>query len=194
MSLRLVGHAYVACMRGIPLLVILYLLYFALPELGVVLNATQAGILALGLVYAAYLAEVLRAGFATIAAGQREAAVAAGFTPWQAFRLILLPQVLRRVIAPLLVTLISLLKDSSVCALISVPELTLASRAIMSETFLPLHVFTLTALIYFLIAFPASRAVHSLERRLSRSSGSGTQQPTQAANDLVGIDKIAVKQ
>ncbi|SEI10331.1 amino acid ABC transporter membrane protein 2, PAAT family [Rhizobium tibeticum] len=164
---RAAAGTYVIAARGVPILVILYLIYFGLPGTGIVLSAFAAGSLGLALVYGAYLSEVFRAGLNAIPPGQREAALAAGLTPAQTFRLILLPQAIRHMLAPLLVNLISLLKDSSICALIAVPELTLTSRAIMSESFLPLHVFALTAGLYFAMAWPASLAVRFVERRLA---------------------------
>ncbi len=166
--LRAVAGVYLLVLRGIPILVVLYLLYFALPQAGILLGATFAGILGLGAVHGAYLAEVFRAGLRSVAPGQREAALAVGLTPLQTFVLILFPQALRVVLPPLLISLISLLKDSAICALIAVPELTLTARAIMAETFLPMHVFILVGAFYFGIAFPASLFVRWLERRLIR--------------------------
>lgn len=168
---RIIASSYVVIARGVPVLVVLYLLYFGLPGAGIVLEAFAAGALGLAIVYGAYLSEVFRAGLGIIAPGQREAALAAGLTPAQTFRHVLLPQAIRHIQAPLLVNLISLLKDSSICALIAVPELTLTSRAIMSESFLPLHIFALTAGLYFTIAWSASLAVRALERRMA-SKGS----------------------
>ncbi|WP_448955274.1 amino acid ABC transporter permease [Labrys neptuniae] len=165
---RRAARAYLAIVRGVPILVILYLLYFVLPQVGVLLSAFNAGVLGLGLVYGAYLAEVFRAGLDALPKGQHEAGLAVGLSPLQAFCLILFPQAVRTTLPPLLITMISMLKDSSVCALIAVPELTLASRAIMSESFLPLHVFVLTGAFYFLIAWPASLFVRALERRFQR--------------------------
>ncbi len=185
-AVRAFARLYITLMRGIPLLVILYLLYFALPGAGLTLDAVTAGIAGLALVYGAYIAEVFRAGFSAVAAGQKEAAQAVGLSPWQTFRVILLPQALRHVLAPLLVTLISLMKDSSVCALISVSELTLASREIMSESFLPLHVFAVTATIYFSIAFPASRLVAVLDRKLSEPRRRGSPSTVAASPAAAG--------
>ena len=165
-SARLVARVYIAVARGVPVLVILYLLYFALPGAGITLSAVLAGSIGLAIVYAAYLAEVFRAGLSAIPPGQREAALATGLTPLQTFRLILLPQALRHTVAPLLINLVSLMKDSSICALIAVPEMTLVSRELMSETFLPLHVFAMTAALYFCLAWPASLAARAIERRL----------------------------
>lgn len=165
-AVRLVARLYIALTRGVPILVIFYLIYFALPGAGVTLPAQLSAVIGLGLVYAAYLAEIFRAGLDAVPAGQREAALASGLTPFQTFRLILLPQAVRHTIAPLVINLVSLLKDSSIAALIAVPELTLVSREIMSESFLPLQVFTLTAVLYFLLAWPASLAARAIEQRL----------------------------
>ncbi|CDM61324.1 MULTISPECIES: amino acid ABC transporter permease [Rhizobium] len=180
---RAAAGTYVIAARGVPILVILYLIYFGLPGTGIVLSAFAAGSLGLALVYGAYLSEVFRAGLNAIPPGQREAALAAGLTPAQTFRLILLPQAIRHMLAPLLINLVSLLKDSSICALIAVPELTLTSRAIMSESFLPLHVFALTAGLYFAMAWPASLAVRFVERRLAR--GVKSSRPIAASNALL---------
>lgn len=167
---RETAKVYLVVARGVPILVVLYLLYFALPGVGIVMSAFTAGVMGLGLVYAAYLAEVFRSGLQAIPAGQREAALAAGLTPSQTFRHILFPQAFRIVLPPLLVNKVSMLKDSSICALISVHEITLASRAIMSESFLPLHVFALAGAFYFAIAWPASLGVRALERHLANES------------------------
>lgn len=179
---RALAEGYIVVARGIPILVVLYLLYFALPAIGIVMSAFAAGALGLGLVYAAYLAEVFRAGLQAVPPGQREAALAAGLSPAQTFRFILFPQAFRIVLPPLLVNTVSMLKDSSVCALISVSEITLVSRAIMSETFLPLHVFALAGAFYFSIAWPASLGVRALERhfatgRRSASASGATPEP-----------------
>lgn len=178
---------YILILRGIPILVVLYLLYFALPGFGLVLTATAAGVLGLGAVHGAYLAEVFRAGLRSVPAGQREAALAVGLSPFQTFRLVLFPQAVRIVLPPLLISLISLLKDSAICALIAVPELTLTARAIMAETFLPMHVFVLVGFFYFGIAFPASLFVRALERRLTRSL---SRQPKKGPLDFAPVGDV----
>lgn len=164
---RAIG-AYIEIVRALPVLAILYIVYFGLPGVGLTLSPFVSGTVGLGIVYSAYLAEVLRAGVDSLHRGQREAALATGMTPLQAFELIVLPQAVRVVLPPLLVSLISLLKDSSICALIAVNELTLGGRVIMSESFLPLHVFVLVGAIYFAIAWPMSLFVRWLEPRLHR--------------------------
>jgi len=164
---RIIG-CYVEVIRALPILAVLYIIYFGLPGIGLTFSPFVSGTIGLGIVYSAYLAEVLRAGVDSLHRGQREAALATGMTPLQAFKLIILPQAVRVVLPPLLVSLISLLKDSSICALIAVNELTLGGRIIMSESFLPLHVFVLVGAIYFAIAWPMSLFVRWLEPRLNR--------------------------
>jgi polar amino acid transport system permease protein len=164
---KLIG-TYVEIVRALPILAILYLIYFGLPGVGILLSPFAAGTIGLGIVYSTYLAEVLRAGIDSLHRGQREAALAVGMTPIMLFRYIILPQAVRIVLPPLLIALISLLKDSSICALIAVNELTLSGRVIMSQSFLPLQVFVLIGAIYFSIAWPMSLFVRWLERRLNR--------------------------
>ena len=159
--------------RCVPILTILYLLYFGLPGIGITLSSFVAGTVGLALVYSTYIAEVLRAGVSAIHRGQREAAIAAGLTPLMTFRFIVLPQALRVMATPLRVTFISLLKDSSICALIAVNELMLTSKVIMSQTFMPLHVFVLVGAIYFAIAWPMSLLARWIERHLARTTRAG---------------------
>lgn len=165
---RKLAVGYVDVFRSVPILSVLYLLYFGLPGAGIVLSAFTAGTLGLALIYAAFLSEILRAGIQSVPRGQREAALAVGLTPLSAFIQITLPQAVRTVTPPLLVAAISLLKDTSICALIAVNELTLESKLIVSQSFLPLHIFVLVGAIYFMISWPMSIATSALERKLKR--------------------------
>jgi His/Glu/Gln/Arg/opine family amino acid ABC transporter permease subunit len=167
-ALSRVAHGFVQFMRAVPLLALLLALYFGLPSFGLTLPGFWAGVLGLGLQGAAYVAEVLRSGLDAIHRGQREAGLASGLRPFQVFSSIVLPQALRLMLPPLLNSYVSLLKDSSLCALIATDELMLAARAMASEYFLPLHIFLLVGLFYFAIAFPLSMLSRGLEKRLSR--------------------------
>lgn len=167
-ALRLASNAVVQFVRAVPLLALLLALYFGLPAFGLTLSGYWAGILGLGLQGAAYVAEVFRGGLDSVHRGQREAALAAGLTPRQVFTAVVLPQALRVMLPPLVNCYVSLLKDSSLCALIATDELMLAARAMSSEYFLPLHIFVLVGLFYFAIAFPLSMVSRLLGRRLSR--------------------------
>jgi polar amino acid transport system permease protein len=155
-------------MRAVPLLALLFVLYFALPNWGMTLSGFSAGVIGLGLQGAAYIAEILRGGLDSLHRGQREAALACGLTPIAAFRAVILPQALRLMLPPLLNAYVSILKDSSLCALIATNELMLAARAIASESFLPMHIFLLVGLFYFVIAFPLSMLSRGLEVRFAR--------------------------
>jgi His/Glu/Gln/Arg/opine family amino acid ABC transporter permease subunit len=166
--LRYFAHGFVQFIRAVPLLALLLALYFGLPAFGLTLSGYWAGVLGLGLQGAAYVAEVLRAGLDSVHKGQREAALAAGLTPGSMFVFIVLPQAMRVMLPPLLNCYVSLLKDSSLCALIATDELMLAARAMSSEYFLPMHIFVLVGLFYFAIAFPLSMFSRVLARRLAR--------------------------
>ncbi|GAA6118870.1 amino acid ABC transporter permease [Acidovorax sp. FG27] len=166
--LKSVAHAYVQFIRAVPLLALLLAIYFVLPEAGFVLSGFWAGVLGLGLQGSAYIAEILRGGLGSVHKGQREAGLSVGMTPWQIFRHITAPQAMRVMLPPLLNGYVSLLKDSSLCALIATDELMLTARAISSESFLPMHIFLLVGIFYFAIAFPLSMLSRWLEQRLMR--------------------------
>lgn len=169
-SLPRAARTYVLVFRGVPLLVVLFLLYFGLPGAGIVLSALACAILGLGLCFAAQVAEVLRAGFMAIPKGQAEAAAAVGMTPAQAFRTIIFPQVLRVVLGPMIVTFVSLMKDSSLASLITVQELVLEGRALATEYFLPLPIFICVGALYFALAFPLSMVARRFGRAAAPSS------------------------
>jgi polar amino acid transport system permease protein len=169
--LRAFSVAYIEVTRGVPALVILFLLYFGLVPLGIVMEAITAGMIGLGLSAAGYLAEIFRAGIEATHRGQREAGLAVGLTPAKIYRFIILPQAFRVVLPPLLNMLIILLKDSSLASLISAPELMLRAKDLASNYFLPMHLFVLVGAIYFVIAFPISLLTRRLEARFRRFHG-----------------------
>jgi len=158
----------VAYVEGSPVLAILFLLYFGLVPLGIVFDAFTASVIGLGLSAAGYIAEVLRAGIQAIHKGQREAALAVGMTPMMTFRYIILPQAFRIILPPLLNMLIILLKDTSICSLISTEELMLRAKDLAMMSFLPMHLFLLAGVIYFLLAWPLSIATRHLEKVMQR--------------------------
>ena len=167
-GLRRAAGVYVQIIRAVPLLALLLALYFVLPQAGLTLSGFWAGVAGLGLQGSAFVAEILRSGLGSVHKGQREAGLAVGMTPWQVFVGISAPQALRVALPPLLNAYVSLLKDSSLCALIATDELMLTARAISSESFLPLHIFLLVGCFYFAIAFPLSMLSRWLEARMTR--------------------------
>jgi polar amino acid transport system permease protein len=166
--LRRAAGTYVQFIRAVPLLALLLAIYFVLPQAGLTLPGFWAGVIGLGLQGSAYVAEILRGGLGSVHKGQREAGLTVGMTPWQIFVSVSAPQAMRVMLPPLLNAYVSLLKDSSLCALIATDELMLTARAISSESFLPLHIFLLVGVFYFVIAFPLSMLSRWLEVRLAR--------------------------
>ncbi len=157
--------AYVEIVRGTPLLIQLYLLYYGLPALGVKLPALGAAVLGLGLNYAAFESEIYRAGILSIPRGQTEAAESLGMTRWQTLRFVLLPQTVRTVLPPVTNDFIAMLKDSSLVSVITVVELTKAYSIHAAATFSYLELGLMSAGLYLLMSLPLSRLSRHLERR-----------------------------
>jgi polar amino acid transport system permease protein len=157
------ARLYVNIIRGTPLLVQMFYVYFVFPDLGIHLNAIQAGILGLSLCYGAYHAEIFRAGIISIAKGQWEAAKAIGLKPFQIMARIILPQATRVILPPMGTSYIILVKDSSLASVITVRELTRSGQLIASTTFENMQVFTMVALIYIVITQVLAWAIHWAE-------------------------------
>jgi polar amino acid transport system permease protein len=154
--------------RGIPIIVLLFYLYFVMPDFGITLTALQAAILGLGIAYSAYQAENFRAGIEAIDKGQIEAAQTIGMGWWLTMRRVVLPQAVRIVLPPYGNIMIMLLKDSSQASTITVAELALQGKLIASSTFKNTSVFTLVALMYLTMSIPLILLVRHLEKRASR--------------------------
>jgi polar amino acid transport system substrate-binding protein len=164
---RWLAQAYVEVVRGTPLLIQLFLIYYGLPQIGLRLNAFLAGVLGLGLNYAANEAENYRAGIQSIPKGQTEAAQALGMSHAQILRRIVLPQALRVVIPPVTNDFISMFKDSSIVSVITMVELTKVYGELATSTYDYIGLGLMTAGIYFALSFPASIFANWLERSRS---------------------------
>lgn len=154
--------------RGIPIIVLLFYLYFVMPEFGVTMTALQAAILGLGIAYSAYQAENFRAGIEAIDKGQIEAAQAIGMGWGQTMRRVVLPQAVKIVLPPYGNVMIMMLKDSSQASTITVAELALQGKLIASSTFKNTSVFTLVALMYLTMSIPLILLVRHFEKRAAR--------------------------
>ena len=152
-------------LRGIPIIVLLFYLYFVLPDIGISLTALQAGILGLGIAYSAYQAENFRAGIEAVDHGQVEAAQAMGMGWWLMMRRVVLPQAVKIVLPPYGNIMIMMLKDSSQASTITVAELALQGKLIATSTFQNATVFTMVALIYLVMCVPLILLVRHLEKR-----------------------------
>jgi polar amino acid transport system permease protein len=151
--------------RGIPIIVLLFYLYFVMPEFGVTMSALQAAILGLGIAYSAYQAENFRAGIEAIDKGQIEAAQSIGMSWAQTMRRVVLPQAVKIVLPPYGNVMIMMLKDSSQASTITVAELALQGKLIASSTFKNTSVFTLVALMYLTMSIPLILLVRHFEKR-----------------------------
>ena len=161
------GATVVNVIRGLPIIVQLFYIYFVLPDLGIQLTAFQAGVIGLGIAYSAYQAENFRAGIEAVDPGQREAAQAMGMQPALVMRRVILPQAFRIALPPYGNTLVMMLKDSSLVSTITVAEMTRAGQLIASSTFQNMTVYTLVALLYLLMSLPLVWALRQLERRMA---------------------------
>lgn len=192
-SLRLLARAFVAAMRNTPPLVLVFILYFfvssqLLPAMGLGswaqglgegtrgivaflfgepsrLDAFVAGAFCLGLFEAAYVAEIVRAGILSVPRGQGEAARSLGLGRADELRFVVLPQALRNTLPPMASQLVSLVKDSSIVSLISIPELTFMATQTVNTTQRTFEVWLVTGAIYFVICFALTRVFARFERR-----------------------------
>jgi polar amino acid transport system permease protein len=165
--LRGVSRAIINTVRGIPILVQLFYIYFVLPQLGITLNAFLAGVAGLGLAYSVYQAENFRAGFASVDRSLIEAAESLGMPHGMIVRRLILPLAIRVILPPLGNTSIMLLKDSSIASTITVAELTRQGQLLAVSTFKNMTVYTLVALLYLAMSLPLSFLTRRLERRFA---------------------------
>lgn len=165
--------AYVEVLRGTPLLLQLFFAYFALPAAGIALSPLMAAIIGLGLNTSAYLSEVFRGAIVGVENGQWEAADALGMSWAASMRNIILPQALRYAVPPAGNYAVSLFKDSALAATVSVSELLFTGQVIGSESFQYMKIYLVVAALYFIVSYPASIGIRTLEKRLNQTySGS----------------------
>ena len=153
--------------RGTPLLVQAFFLFYVFPSYGLTLPALTTGIIAIGIHYSAYAAEAYRAGIESVPRGQWEAATALSLSPRRRWTGVVLPQAIRAVIPSLGNYVIAMFKDSAILAAITVVEVLNTAQAIGSDSFRYLEPLTLAALLYLLVSYPAAKLIRRLEHRLA---------------------------
>ncbi|MBA3339864.1 MAG: amino acid ABC transporter permease [Geodermatophilaceae bacterium] len=166
--LRYLAIGYVSVVRGTPLLIQILLIYFGLPQVGLVIDPIPAAIAALSINGSAYLSENFRAGVLSVNRGQREAAHSLSMSYWQALRRVILPQAIRIALPPVGSRFIAIMKDTSLASVITVFELTRLANMIGSATFQYMQMFLIVAFVYWLINATFSAGQEVLERRLAR--------------------------
>ena len=164
--LKCIATVYIDFIRGTPLLVQIFLIYFGIPGLiGRPVPSTVAALVALSINSGAYVAEIVRAGIQSIDKGQEEAARSLGLSSVQSMRYIIFPQAFKRIIPPLGNEFIALLKDSSLVSAISMEELLRKGQIIITRTFRPFEIYLVVALIYLVMTLAISQLVRWAERR-----------------------------
>jgi polar amino acid transport system permease protein len=164
-----IASLYVSLVRGTPLLVQIIFVFYGLPQLGIILPAIAAGIIALSFNYGAYMTEIFRAGIQAVPRGQREAAAALGMPERLIMRRIVLPQATRIVIPAIGNDFIAMLKDSALLSVIAVPELLWWGQRLGRSGFQPLTGVLIAAVVYWLLTMVFSFFQERLERRMARS-------------------------
>ena len=160
--------AYIELFRCTPLLVQIIWFYYAFPVvIGVNIPAHVAAVTVLSLYGGAFYAEIVRGSIESVHRGQWDAARALGLSPWRVLRLVILPQALKPMMAPYVNQSVSQLKNTSLVSVIAVPDLVYNATLINAETYRPLEVYTIVALIYFAILFPATLVARRLERGMT---------------------------
>lgn len=167
-ALRLVSAVIINVIRGIPIIVQLFFVYFVLPEWGLDLEPFAAGVIGLGVAYSVYQAENFRGGFESVDPQLVEAGLSLGMSPLQLMSRIIFPLGVRTALPSFGNTTVMLLKDSSIASTITIMELTRAGQLLAISTFKNGTVYVLIAVLYLLASFPLAMAVRELERRVTR--------------------------
>ncbi|MCF2706548.1 amino acid ABC transporter permease [Arcanobacterium haemolyticum] len=167
--LRTIAQIYISIIRGTPLLVQLFIIFYALPSLGIVIDPFTSAVIAFSLNVGGYASEIIRSAIASVPVGQWEAAEMVGLTYWQSLSRVILPQAVRVAIPPLSNTFISLVKDTSLASSIMVVELLREAQEIAAPTFQFLALYSLAAIYYWVICTVLSIGQGFLERRLNKT-------------------------
>lgn len=163
--LRFLGAAYVSLFRGTPALIQLFILYFGGPQIGIQLDAFEAGVIGLGVNVGAYMTETMRGAIIAVDNGQAEAARTLGMSRWQAMRNVILPQAMRLMIRPLGVNLNALIKSTALVAAISVVELTYTAQRYIGSTYKPFEMFLIAGVLYMIIIYIVGVGVALADRK-----------------------------
>lgn len=166
---RCINRIYVEGIQNTPLVIQVFFLYHGLPHLGIMLPVFSVGMLGVGVYHGAYIAEVVRAGIQAIPRGQHEAAYSQGFSYWEAMRYIVLPQAKRMSYPPLTNQAVSLIKNTSVMAMVAGGDLMYHADSWASSNLYYGPAYVITGLLYIAICFPLATYARRLERKLEVS-------------------------
>ena len=172
---RIIARIFVDVIRGVPMIVLAYFIYFGIPyllnntfKMGMTLSALQAGTICLALNCGAYMAEIIRAGIQSVDKGQMEAARSLGLPYWRAMQRVVLPQAIRTMIPTIVNQFIITLKDTSILSAIGFPELVNSAKNVVANTFMSFQTWLIVGVMYLIIITLLSWVAKRLERRLAR--------------------------
>lgn len=157
--------------RGVPMIVLLFYIYFVFPDIGISLSSFQAAVIGLGFAYSTYVAEIFRSGIMSVDTGQMEAARSIGMGRFKAFRRVLLPQAFRVALPPLSSTVVMLIKDSAIASTIAVTEMTRQGQLLAASTFDNSTVYTMVAIFYLAMTLPLMQLTKYMESRFGKHRG-----------------------
>jgi His/Glu/Gln/Arg/opine family amino acid ABC transporter permease subunit len=166
--LYLVARTFNDFIRGTPLLIQLFFVYFGAPQVGIMLTPIQAAIFTLTVNTSAYMAEVIRSGLMSVDSGQRLAGKALGLTNFSIFRYIVWPQAFRIALPPLMNAVVALMKDTALIAMISVGEVIRQAQSIISVTYNPMKYYFIAAVMFFAVTFPLMKIAGRIERKIKK--------------------------
>lgn len=173
--LNFIGTLFVDAVRGVPLIVLAYFVYFGVPQAAKMMNvsgfrlsALTAGIIALSMNCGAYMAEIIRAGIESVDKGQMEASRSLGLSYGKSMRLIIIPQAIRTMIPSIINQFIITLKDTSILSVIGFPELVNTAKNVAGNTFMNLQVWAIVGIMYMVVIITLSKVAKRVERRLKR--------------------------
>ena len=163
--LRWLMATYIYVLRGTPLMIRLFLIYFGLPALGINLEAFTAGIIGIGINSSGYVGEIVRGGIEGVAQGQWEASKMLGLSYWQTMKIIILPQAIRHMLPAIGNEFVTLIKESSLLSVLAISDLTMVGQQVRSVTYASFETFIFVALVYLFLTSVTSGALQLLESR-----------------------------
>lgn len=163
------AKGYVSIIRGTPLMVQIFIVYFGLPDLGIQLSPMMSAYISMSLNVGAYLSETFRATILSVEHGQTEAAQSLGMTPWQTMRYVILPQAARIAIPPLGNTFIGMLKETSLISVVTVVELFRAAQILIARYYVAMPFLIAIGIMYWIMSTGLSIVLNRVEKRLSKA-------------------------
>jgi cystine transport system permease protein len=164
-----IARVYVSIIRGTPIIVQIFIIYYGLPDYGIALQPMTAAYISLSINIGAYLSETIRGAILSVDKGQTEAALSLGLTPWQTLRKVVLPQAARTAIPPMGNTFIGMLKETSLVSIVTVTELLRSAQLLIAQYYMAMPFYLAIAVMYWVMSTGFSAILNVIERKLSKA-------------------------